>query len=97
MKKNEQMKHFIVVVILAIGFLNCNQPQSYDLALSNVKLFNSRTKTVLDHQTVLINEYRLNMMDPKARDFLKTEMEKFLFGDGSEKPGCFEPNPEDKK
>lgn len=40
----------------------------------------------LAHQTMLINEYRLSMIDPKARVFLLAEMEKFLFGDGSEKP-----------
>jgi Fe-S cluster biosynthesis and repair protein YggX len=34
----------------------------------------------LDHQTMLINEYRLNPLDPKARQFLGGEMEKFLFG-----------------
>jgi Fe-S cluster biosynthesis and repair protein YggX len=40
----------------------------------------------LDHQTMLINEYKLNMLDKEARSFLHTEMEKFLFGGGSEKP-----------
>lgn len=40
----------------------------------------------LGHQTMLINEYRLSMTDPKAREFLAGEMEKFLFGDGSDKP-----------
>jgi len=40
----------------------------------------------LAHQTTLINEYRLNMLEPTARKFLKDEMEKFLFGEGSEKP-----------
>ena len=45
----------------------------------------------VDHQTMLINEYKLNMMDKKARDFIKIEMEKFLFGDGSEKPAGFTP------
>ena len=34
----------------------------------------------IQHQTMLINEYRLNSQDPKAREMLKTEMEKFLFG-----------------
>jgi Fe-S cluster biosynthesis and repair protein YggX len=34
----------------------------------------------LTHQTTLINEYRLNPMDPKARKYLAVEMEKFLFG-----------------
>ncbi len=43
----------------------------------------------LAHQTTLINEYRLNLMDQEARSFLKIEMEKFLFGDGSQKPTQF--------
>ena len=34
----------------------------------------------LSRQTMFINEYRLNMMDAKAREFLAQEMEKFLFG-----------------
>ncbi len=45
----------------------------------------------LHHQTMLINEYRLNMLDAKARAFLATEMEKFFFGDGSEKPAGYVP------
>lgn len=43
----------------------------------------------LDHQTILINEYRLNMLEPTARKFLEVEMEKFLFGEGSDKPEAF--------
>ncbi|WP_018866575.1 MULTISPECIES: oxidative damage protection protein [unclassified Thioalkalivibrio] len=47
----------------------------------------------LSHQTMLINEYRLTPVDPKARKFLEEEMEKFLFGEGSEKPeGFVDPN-----
>lgn len=47
----------------------------------------------LAHQTMLINEYRLTPVDPKARKFLEEEMEKFLFGEGSEKPeGFVDPN-----
>lgn len=41
------------------------------------------------HQTMLINEYRLVLVDPQARAFLKQEMEKFLFGEGSEKPAGY--------
>ncbi|HEX4025818.1 MAG TPA: oxidative damage protection protein [Steroidobacteraceae bacterium] len=41
------------------------------------------------HQTMLINEYRLSPVEPKARKFLEGEMEKFLFGGGSEKPKEF--------
>lgn len=40
----------------------------------------------LSHQTMLINEYRLSPIEPKARQFLEQEMEKYFFGEGSEKP-----------
>ncbi len=39
----------------------------------------------LRHQTMLINEYRLSPIDPKARQFLEEEMEKFFFGEGASK------------
>jgi len=42
------------------------------------------------HQTMLINEYRLTPVDPKARKFLEAEMEKYFFGTGSEKPKEFQ-------
>jgi len=45
----------------------------------------------LAHQTMLINEYRLNLLDAQARQFLNEEMQKFFFGDGSEKPSGFSP------
>ena len=45
----------------------------------------------LAHQTMLINEYRLSTIDPKARKFLVEEMEKFFFGGGSDKPQEFVP------
>lgn len=41
------------------------------------------------HQIMLINEYRLTPIEPKARKFLEAEMEKFFFGTGSAKPGEF--------
>jgi len=40
----------------------------------------------LDHQVMLINEYRLTPIEPKARQFLEQEMEKYLFGEGSASP-----------
>ena len=44
------------------------------------------------HQTMLINEYRLTPIEPKARKFLEDEMQKFLFGEGAAKPtGYVEP------
>ena len=45
----------------------------------------------MQHQTMLINEYRLNAMDPKSRELIATEMEKFLFGEGSENPEGYAP------
>ncbi len=49
----------------------------------------------LQHQTMLINEMRLTPVDPKARQFLEREMEKFFFGEGSQRPEGYVP-PEDE-
>ena len=38
----------------------------------------------LKHQTMLINEYRLTPINPKDREYLQQEMEKFLFGQEGE-------------
>jgi len=43
------------------------------------------------HQTMLINEYRLSLIEPKAREFLEKEMLAFLFGEGSSKPSGYTP------
>jgi len=45
----------------------------------------------MNHQTMLINEYRLTPIEPEARKFLVTEMEKFFFGEGSAAPKEFVP------
>ena len=45
----------------------------------------------LGHQTILINEYRLTPIEPEARKFLETEMEKYFFGEGSVTPKEFVP------
>ncbi|MDE2220468.1 MAG: oxidative damage protection protein [Gammaproteobacteria bacterium] len=45
----------------------------------------------VQHQVMLMNEYRLSPMEPKARKFLEAEMEKFFFGAGSDKPAEFKP------
>ena len=50
----------------------------------------------LKHQTMLINEYRLNALDPKARIMLREEMEKFFFGGGSKKPEGYVPQGSEK-
>ena len=43
----------------------------------------------LQHQTMLLNEYRLTPIEPKDRKFLEGEMEKFFFGEGSKIPDEF--------
>lgn len=48
-------------------------------------------KMWLSHQTMLINEYRLSLIDPKAREFLQEEMQKYFFGEGSTTPAGFVP------
>jgi len=45
----------------------------------------------LKHQTMLINENRLSPIDPKARQFLEGEMEKYFFGTGSALPEGYVP------
>lgn len=59
------------------------------------RIFDSVSKEAwqmwVNHQTTLINEYRLTPIDPKARKFLEQEMEKFFFGEGSAKPGGYVP------
>lgn len=45
----------------------------------------------LAHQTMLINENRLSPLDPKARGYLREQMEQFLFGDGGERPAGYVP------
>jgi len=43
------------------------------------------------HQTMLINEKRLTMLDPQSRKYLEGEMEKFLFGGDYEQPEGYVP------
>ncbi len=49
------------------------------------------------HQTMLINENRLNLLDPESRNFLAQELEKFCFGEGSAAPEGYIPLDEDGK
>jgi Fe-S cluster biosynthesis and repair protein YggX len=59
------------------------------------RIFNSISRQAwkdwIAHQTILINEYRLSSLDPKAKAFLAEEMDKFLFGEGSDLPDEFVP------
>lgn len=45
----------------------------------------------LQHQTMLINEYRLSPIDPRVRKMLEQEMEKFFFGEGTTLPPDYVP------
>jgi Fe-S cluster biosynthesis and repair protein YggX len=45
----------------------------------------------LEHQTMLINEYRLSPIEPDARKFLEAEMDKFFFAGGSAAPQEYTP------
>ena len=45
----------------------------------------------LQRQTMLINEYRLNLMDMQARQYLMQQMEQFLFHDADVTPPGFHP------
>jgi len=57
------------------------------------RIFDSVSKVAwqrwLAHQTMLINENRLSPIEPKAREFLEREMDKFFFGEGSERPAGY--------
>lgn len=43
------------------------------------------------HQTMLINENRLSLIEPEARKFLQKEMQKYFFGEGSAPPEGYVP------
>ena len=45
----------------------------------------------LRHQTMLVNENRLNLADLRARQYLARQMEQFLFGGGADQPAGFVP------
>ncbi len=45
----------------------------------------------IEHQTMLINENKLSMVNPEARKYLQEEMIKFFFGGGSQKPKEYTP------
>ena len=43
------------------------------------------------HQTMLVNENRLNLADQRARQYLARQMELFFFGEGVEQPAGYVP------
>ena len=52
------------------------------------RIFDSVSKEAwqgwLKHQTMLVNENRLNLADQRARDYLKRQMENHFFGSGAD-------------
>ena len=61
------------------------------------KIYDSISKEAwqlwMKQQTILINEYRLSVIDPKSREFLEEQMQKFLFEGEEQKPDSFVPPP----
>ncbi len=53
------------------------------------KIFNNVSRIAwkewLEKQKMLVNEYRLNLSEIEARNFLMEETEKYFFGDDNEK------------
>lgn len=45
----------------------------------------------LRHQTMLVNENRLNLAESHARKYLAQQMESHFFGDGAEMPSGYVP------
>jgi len=43
------------------------------------------------HQTMLVNENRLNLADARARKYLMTQMENYFFGEGADQVSGFVP------
>lgn len=45
----------------------------------------------LKHQTMLVNENRLSLVDPQARKYLTEQTEAYFFGEGADKASGFVP------
>jgi Fe-S cluster biosynthesis and repair protein YggX len=45
----------------------------------------------MKHQTMLVNENRLNLADARARQYLARQMERFFFGEGADQPAGYVP------
>jgi Fe-S cluster biosynthesis and repair protein YggX len=50
-------------------------------------------KSWLEHQKMLANENRLNMMDPKAKKYLEEQRDRHLYGDGADAVQGYVPKP----
>jgi Fe-S cluster biosynthesis and repair protein YggX len=45
----------------------------------------------LKHQTMLVNENRLSLIDPEARKYLTQQTENYFFGDGADQAEGYVP------
>ena len=45
----------------------------------------------LKHQTMLVNENRLSLVDPQARKYLAEQTEAYFFGDGADEATGYVP------
>ena len=45
----------------------------------------------IKHQTMLVNENRLNLADARARQYLARQMENYFFGAGADQPTGYVP------
>ena len=45
----------------------------------------------IKHQTMLVNENRLNLADARARKYLANQMEQYFFGTGGDRPAGYVP------
>jgi len=48
-------------------------------------------KLWLEHSKMLINEYRLDLMTPRAQQILREQVEAFFFGAGAQLPPDYVP------
>ncbi|MEO7009733.1 MAG: oxidative damage protection protein [Caldimonas sp.] len=59
------------------------------------RIYNSVSKEAwalwMKHQTMLVNENRLNLADAQARQYLARQMENFFFGAGAERVAGYVP------
>ena len=59
------------------------------------RIYNQVSKEAFElwkrHQTMLVNENRLNLADARARQYLARQMEQFFFGEGAERPAGYVP------
>ncbi len=60
-----------------------------------LKIFENVSKEAwsgwLEHQTMLLNEKRLSLVDPQARKYLTEQTEAYFFGDGADKAEGYVP------